>query len=42
MKLHFIGADHEVTGSLHLLDACCLKIAVDMGMEQGENLYKNA
>ena len=42
MKLHFIGADHEVTGSLHLLDACGLKIAVDMGMEQGENLYQNA
>lgn len=42
MKLHFIGADHEVTGSLHLLDVCGLKIAVDMGMEQGENLYQNA
>lgn len=42
MKLHFIGADHEVTGSLHLLDACGLKIAIDMGMEQGENPYQNA
>lgn len=42
MKLHFIGADHEVTGSLHLLDACGLKIAVDVGMEQGQNPYKNA
>lgn len=42
MKLTFIGADHEVTGSLHLLDACGLKIAVDMGMEQGENPYQNA
>lgn len=42
MKLHFIGADHEVTGSLHLLDVCGLKIAVDMGMEQGENPYQNA
>lgn len=42
MKLYFIGADHEVTGSLHLLDACGLKIAIDVGMEQGQNPYQNA
>ena len=42
MKLTFIGADHEVTGSLHLLEACGLRIAVDCGMEQGRNHYVNA
>lgn len=42
MKLHFIGADHEVTGSLHYLDACGINIAVDFGMEQGQNIYQNA
>lgn len=42
MKLYFIGADHEVTGSLHLLRACGINIAVDVGMEQGQNPYQNA
>ena len=42
MKLHFIGADHEVTGSLHYVDAAGLKILVDCGMEQGRNYYENA
>lgn len=42
MKLYFIGADHEVTGSLHLVQACGLNIAVDVGMEQGSNPYENA
>lgn len=42
MKLTFIGADHEVTGSLHLLEACGLNIAIDCGMEQGANHYENA
>ncbi len=42
MKLHFIGADHEVTGSLHYLDACGLNVIVDFGMEQGINVYENA
>lgn len=41
MKLTFIGADHEVTGSCHLLEACGKKILVDYGMEQGKNLYEN-
>ena len=35
MRLTFIGADHEVTGSCHLLQACGLNILVDCGMEQG-------
>ena len=41
MKLTFIGADHEVTGSCHLLQACGKNILVDCGMEQGPNLYEN-
>ncbi len=41
MKLTFIGADHEVTGSCHLLEAAGKKILVDYGMEQGKNLYEN-
>lgn len=41
MKLTFIGADREVTGSLHLLEACGIKVAIDMGMEQGQNVYQN-
>ena len=35
MKLMFIGADHEVTGSCHYLEAAGLKILVDCGMKQG-------
>ncbi len=41
MKLTFIGADHEVTGSCHLLQACGKNIMIDCGMEQGEDLYEN-
>ena len=35
MKLFFIGADHEVTGSCHMIEACGKHILVDCGMEQG-------
>lgn len=42
MKLTFIGADHEVTGSCHYLNACGKHILVDCGMEQGANVYENA
>ena len=42
MKLTFIGADHEVTGSCHVLEACGLNVLVDCGMEQGSNKYENA
>ena len=42
MRLHFIGADHEVTGSCHCLEACGKWILVDYGMEQGINVYENA
>ena len=41
MKLTFIGADHEVTGSCHLVEACGKNILVDCGMEQGPDLYEN-
>ena len=41
MKLTFIGADHEVTGSCHLLQACGKNILIDCGMEQGPDLYEN-
>lgn len=42
MKLTFIGAAHEVTGSCHLLEACGLRVLVDCGMEQGVNKFENA
>ncbi len=35
MKLTFIGADHEVTGSCHFLEAGGSKVLIDCGMEQG-------
>ena len=41
MKLTFIGADHAVTGSCHLVEACGKNILVDCGMEQGPDLYEN-
>ena len=41
MKLTFIGAAHEVTGSCHYLEACGKIILVDCGLEQGPDLYEN-
>ena len=41
MKLMFIGADHEVTGSCHYLEAAGKHILVDYGMEQGVNTFDN-
>ncbi len=42
MKLMFIGADHEVTGSCHFIEAAGKNILVDYGMEQGKNYFENA
>lgn len=41
MKLTFVGAAHEVTGSCHLLQAAGKNILVDCGMEQGPDIYEN-
>lgn len=41
MKLTFIGAAHEVTGSCHLLEVGNNRILIDCGMEQGQDLYEN-
>ena len=41
MKLTFIGADHEVTGSCTLIEACGKNILVDCGLEQGKDTYVN-
>ena len=41
MKLTFLGAAHEVTGSCTLLSACGKHILIDCGMEQGEDIYEN-
>lgn len=41
MKLTFIGATHEVTGSCYFLEACGKNILIDCGMEQGPDLYEN-
>ncbi len=42
MKLTFIGAAHEVTGSCHYLEVGGKHILVDCGMEQGINAFENA
>lgn len=41
MRLTFVGADHEVTGSCHFIEACGKNMLVDYGMEQGANMYEN-
>ena len=41
MKLTFLGAAHEVTGSCYYLEAAGRKFLVDCGMEQGTNVYEN-
>ena len=41
MKLTFIGATHEVTGSCTYIESCGKRILVDFGMQQGEDMYEN-
>ena len=41
MKITFIGATHEVTGSCSYLEAAGRKFLVDCGMEQGPDYYEN-
>ena len=41
MKLTFVGAAHEVTGSCHFLQVAGKNVLVDCGMEQGPDLYEN-
>lgn len=41
MKLMFLGAAHEVTGSCHYVEACGKSILLDCGMEQGHDTYEN-
>ncbi|WP_368234529.1 MBL fold metallo-hydrolase RNA specificity domain-containing protein [Anaerotruncus rubiinfantis] len=41
MKLSFLGATHEVTGSCHYLQACGKKILIDCGMQQGPDEYEH-
>ena len=41
MKLTFIGADHEVTGSCHYMEIGSKHLLVDCGMEQGMDIFEN-
>lgn len=42
MKMQFIGAAHEVTGSCTYLELAGKHLLVDFGMEQGQDVYENA
>ena len=42
MKITFLGAAHEVTGSCTLLEVNNKKLLIDCGMEQGADTFENA
>ena len=39
MKLYFIGADHEVTGSCHVVEVNGKYVMLDCGLEQGRDIF---
>ena len=41
MKIEFIGAAHEVTGSCHYINIGDKHVLIDYGMEQGINTFEN-
>ena len=41
MKLTFLGATHEVTGSCTMIEVCGKYGLVDCGMEQGKDIFEN-
>lgn len=41
MKITFLGANHEVTGSCTLIEAAGRHFLIDCGMEQGKDVYEN-
>jgi metallo-beta-lactamase family protein len=41
MKLTFLGAAREVTGSCYYLETGGGRLLIDCGMEQGEDVYEN-
>lgn len=41
MILQFVGADHQVTGSAHYVEACGKRFLIDYGMEQGSIVYES-
>ena len=41
MKITFLGADHEVTGSMTMIEVGDKKGLVDCGMEQGKDIFVN-
>ncbi len=41
MKITFLGATHEVTGSMSYIEVGSHRLLVDCGMEQGKDIYVN-